>query len=123
MEPVTDALRAPAGMLKAIAHPRRLSILELLRHGEQCVCHLEAALGLRQASISQQLMILREAGVVRVRREGLNIFYHVVDPQVFRLLDAAYTASGTPRPRLRRKAGATACPCPKCRSEKEARHG
>ena len=78
---------APAETLKAIAHPTRLAVLEILRDGEQCVCHMEATLGLRQASISQQLMVLREAGLVDVRREGLNILYCISNPKIIQACD------------------------------------
>src|SRR5512143_1791308 len=110
---------APAETLKAIAHPTRLAVLEILRDGEQCVCHMEAILGLRQASISQQLMILREAGLVEVRRDGLNMFYHVVNPGIFGVLDAIYAATGKTGPRLLHKhgKGKDSCPCPKCNAE------
>lgn len=106
----------PAEILKAIAHPTRLAVLEILRDGEQCVCHMEAMLGIRQARLSQQLMILRQAGLVAVRREGLNIFYHVASPRIFGVVDAAYAAGGPPR-RFVHKHGPTSCPCPKCAAE------
>lgn len=61
----------PARWLKAMAHPTRLEILDILRRGEECVCHTEAALGRRQSYISQQLMALRDAGLVGSRaRKG-----------------------------------------------------
>lgn|SRR5512142_223772 len=109
----------PADLLRAISHPTRLAVLEILRDEEQCVCHMEAMLGIRQSSISQQLMVLREAGVVEVRREGLNIYYHVVEPQIFGVLDAVYAATGQPRPGLLHKhgKGKDSCPCPKCNTE------
>jgi len=69
-----DVYEEEARYYKVLMHPLRLAILDLLRNGEQCVCHMEAVFGLRQAYISQQLMVLRSAGVVEVRREGLNIF-------------------------------------------------
>ena len=51
--------------LKAMAHPVRLQILDMLRGGDEvCVCHMEAALRRRQAYISQQLMVLRDANLV-----------------------------------------------------------
>ena len=78
-----------AKLLKALSHPTRLAILDLLRAGEACVCHLEAALGHRQAYISQHLMVLRDAGLVGDRREGSNVYYHVTRPQVYTVLDAA----------------------------------
>ncbi len=114
-----QAYTPQADLLKAISHPTRLAILEILRDGEQCVCHMEAMLGMRQSSISQQLMILREAGLVDVRRDGLNVFYHVKRAGVFQVLDAVYAASGKPRPRLVHKhgKGRDSCPCPKCNAE------
>lgn len=105
---------AQADFLRAISHPTRLAVLEILRDGEQCVCHMEAMLGLRQASISQQLMILREAGLVEVRRDGLNIYYRVVKPRVFQALDAIYSATEKPGRRVVHKHGKADCPCPKC---------
>ena len=109
-----QAYGSQADLLKAISHPTRLAVLETLRDGEQCVCHMEAMLGLRQASISQQLMILREAGLVEVRRDGLNMYYRVVKPRVFEVLDAVYAATGQPRPLVSHKHGKADCPCPKC---------
>ncbi len=74
--------------MKALAHPARLQILEVLgRDGECCVCHLENILSQRQAYISQQLSRLREAGLVVDRREGLNVFYSLTDESIVRLLD------------------------------------
>ena len=71
-----DAL---AVRFKALAHPVRLQILDMLRSGEACVCHMETALGKRQAYISQQLMVLRDAGLVDARRDGLQVFYRLTD--------------------------------------------
>ena len=61
-------------LFKLLTHPVRLAILEILRVGEHCVCHMEAHLGYRQAYISQQVAVLREAGLIRDRRDGWNIF-------------------------------------------------
>ncbi len=99
-----------ARLFKTLMHPARLEILEILRDGEHCVCHLEAALGYRQAYISQHLSILREASLVQDRRDGWNIYYRVVQPQVFDVLDAAQVMTGLKH--ARRKAAT--CPCPQC---------
>ena len=114
-----DTLENAAALFKLLSHPSRLAILQVLRDGEECVCHLEATLGLRQAYISQQLMVLRQAGLVTDRREGWNVFYRVAKPEVYALLDAALAAV---RPEgasvlVMRKAKAAACPCPKCQLE------
>jgi len=78
-----------AELLKAMAHPARLQILNMLRQGELCVCHIENALGKRQPYISQLLMVLRDAGAVESRKDGLQVYYRISDPRVYRLLDAA----------------------------------
>ena len=102
-------------MLKVLTHPGRLAILALLRDGEHCVCHLEAYLGLRQAYISQQLAVLREAGLVEDRRDGWNIFYSVRVPEIYPVLDALQAVTGTPE-QLAVQAEVH-CSCPKCSPE------
>ncbi len=100
-------------------HPTRLSILEILRDGEQCVCHMEAVLGYRQAYISQHLMLLREAGLVEDRRDGARIYYRVIKPEIFDLVDQASKMSGA-KPIEIKPTRAVNCPCPKCN---HANHG
>jgi len=103
-----------SNLLKALSHSTRLAILGILREGEQCVCHMEATLGLRQAYISQQLMILKQAGLLDSRRDGLNLYYRVIKPEVFSILDAVRSVTGI-SPRLPEHKHARAnCPCPKC---------
>ena len=84
-----EAYDRQAELLKALGHPVRLQILDILRDGEHCVCHIEAVLGLRQAYISQQLMTLRRAELVADRKDGLRVYYHITDRAVFRVLDPA----------------------------------
>jgi DNA-binding transcriptional ArsR family regulator len=84
-----DAYAFEARMLKALAHPVRLRIVDILRGGEQCVCELETTLGLRQACVSQHLMTLRRAGVVTDRKDGLRVYYRVSDSSVHAVLDTA----------------------------------
>ncbi|MEI6046107.1 MAG: metalloregulator ArsR/SmtB family transcription factor [Chloroflexota bacterium] len=103
-----------AQLFRALTNPARLAILELLREDEQCVCHLEARLKYRQAYISQQLAILREAGIVQDRREGWNIYYRITRPEVFDLFEAARVTLGLPSELKMVKEEAVVCPCPKC---------
>jgi DNA-binding transcriptional ArsR family regulator len=110
-----ERLEAQARLFKALMHPARLAILEALREDEHCVCHLEAALGYRQAYISQQLTVLREAGLVQDRRDGWNIYYRATEPQVFALLDQAAELAGLPA-QAPRPAQQKPCPCPKCQA-------
>lgn len=101
-----------ARLFKALMHPVRLQILDLLRGGEECVCHLEAQLGQRQAYVSQQLAVLRKAGLLSDRRDGPNSYYRIARPEVLGMLDTARAIMGEARsepisPPL-------ACPCPRC---------
>jgi ArsR family transcriptional regulator len=104
-------------IFKSLAHPTRLAILDILRDEEQCVCHLEAVLGQRQAYISQHLMSLREAGLVADRRDGSRIYYRVVRPEIYQLLDSS-TALLTQGERQSYPARIETCACPKCVREK-----
>ncbi len=106
-----------AKLFKALMHPARLAILDVLRTGEACVCHIEAALGYRQAYLSQQLMVLREAGLVEDQREGWNIYYRVIKPDVFSVIDAAHQAVGETK-RLSVPAVIPSCSCPHCTGDK-----
>lgn len=83
-----------AQLFKALAHSERLSILLLLEGRELCVCEIEQALDLRQAYVSQQLTVLREAGLVCFRKDGWNVLYRISRPEVYSLLDLAEAIHG-----------------------------
>jgi ArsR family transcriptional regulator len=80
--------RAAADLLRALAHPTRLTILCRLLDGELSVSGFEAELGLRQPSLSQQLGLLREAGLVTTRREAKSVVYGLADHRLGRLIGA-----------------------------------
>lgn len=110
-------LKQLAGLFATLGQPARLRILLAIGEGEACVCHLEAALGYRQAYISQQLMALRSAHLVCSRREGRNIFYRLADPDLLQLILRAARQLGIPPNQLRfaRSGEAVAgCCCPHC---------
>jgi len=83
----THAYRLQAKTAKALAHPTRIAILEMLRQGERCVCEMEPELGVSQANVSQHLAALREANLVVGRRDGIRIRYRATDERVFQVLD------------------------------------
>ena len=89
-----DAMRAAAaqagGLLKALANPDRLLLLCQLTRGAQPVGVLEAALDIRQPTLSQQLAVLRQEGLVATRREGKQIFYSVASPEALAVLQLLY---------------------------------
>jgi ArsR family transcriptional regulator len=78
-----------AEFFKALAHPVRIHLLELLRPGEKSVQELQAELGLDQSTVSQQLAVLRAKNIVRARKEGTTVRYAVVDSLLGDLLDVA----------------------------------
>ena len=82
-----------ASPLTAIASPQRIAILLAIGQSEACVCHLEAALGWRQAYISQHLMFLRKADVLEDRREGRYVYYRLKKLAYLDLIAAAARAS------------------------------
>lgn len=83
-----SAVAAAATFLKALAHEGRLEILCCLLDGEKTVSEIEAAVGLRQASVSQQLMRLRAERLVDARRVGRNVLYDMTRPEVREVIGA-----------------------------------
>jgi len=79
-----------AKMLRAMAHPVRLQILEALVQGPACVCELIVKTGRRQACISQHLMLLRQTGLVKRTRVGLNMRYELTGDSTTNLLKALF---------------------------------
>lgn len=76
--------------LKILANPERLLLLCQLAQGELCVSELEQALDIRQPTLSQQLAVLRNEGVVTTRRDGKNIYYSIADPALLEILAVLY---------------------------------
>jgi DNA-binding transcriptional ArsR family regulator len=111
-----NPLEPIASLLEIISPLSRLQILLAIGTGEACVCHLEAALGLRQAYISQHLMALRRADILLDRREGRYIFYRLKDTTLLDLVTMAAALS-----RIRAEVVSTlinkkslSCECPQC---------
>jgi len=78
-----------AELFKALAHPARIRALEILADGERSVGELQPLVGIESSHLSQQLGVLRRAGLVTTRKEGSSVFYAVRDPLVVDLLLAA----------------------------------
>jgi ArsR family transcriptional regulator len=118
----TNGYTKQAELFRALSHPVRLRILDILARQEACVCHLTAALGKRQPYVSQQLAALREADLVADRREGTLIYYRLSDEHLATLLSEgkqvardlegnALTFPPLPSEILDN------CPCPRCQGE------
>ncbi len=101
-----------SALFQALSVAPRLEILLAIGEGEACVCHLEAALGYRQAFISQHLMALREARVLDTRRDRRFIYYQLADRRILDMLCQAGEILGQPvslqSPQL------DSCECPHC---------
>ncbi|OHB63571.1 MAG: hypothetical protein A2Y77_06520 [Planctomycetes bacterium RBG_13_62_9] len=90
-----------AEVLKAVAHPLRLQIVETLQGGEKSVGEIVAALGEKQAITSQQLNLMKDKGVLASRRDGAKVYYRIANPNITRVLNCVYNhcKAGSPRKR------------------------
>ena len=85
-------------LMKVLANPDRLMILCQLSQGEKRVGELEELLGIVQPTLSQQLTVLREEGLVSARREGKNIYYKLTSPQALAVIEILYQQFCKPGP-------------------------
>ena len=116
-QPILQVSEKIAEPLQAIASAQRIALLLAIGTGEACVCHLEAALGWRQAYISQHLMALRKADILQDRREGRYVFYRLKDASLLDLITASARLSGLSAESisaLTDTQSSPACECPQC---------
>lgn len=78
-----------AEFFKTLGHPARIRVLQILREGEASVSELIPQVGLEPSHLSQQLGVLRRAGIITGRKEGSSVRYSVTDPRIFELLETA----------------------------------
>jgi len=116
-----SVLGAEADLFRALAHPFRLQLLELLREEEACVCHLSAYFDKPQPYVSKHLAELRDAGLVVDRRDGQRVYYRLSDPSLGAVLDDVRTATrrlgASPdeeTERLVPRYPVPGCECPRC---------
>ena len=83
----SDVLQRAAGVIKCLGHPLRLRLLEFLEEGEKSVSELQDYAGASQAAVSQQLATMRGRGIVDCRRDGPFVYYRIVEPKVFHILN------------------------------------
>jgi len=81
--------RIRSEILKALAHPVRILIVETLSKGDQCVCELNKLAKIDQSNISRHLAILKKSALVSARRRGMNVFYHLKAPCILKALKCA----------------------------------
>ena len=87
----SEAIQAAALMLKCIGHPIRLQIIDLLdRSGELNVTTIYETLGIEQAVASQHLNLMRDKGILESRRDGVNVYYQIIDPRITHVIDCIH---------------------------------
>ena len=87
---MTDAVqRVKAEFFKALAHPARIRVLEILAGGERSVAELSEQVGIESSHMSQQLGVLRRASLIRPRKDGLAVYYSLTDSRIADILQLA----------------------------------
>jgi ArsR family transcriptional regulator len=81
-------LELKAEILKALAQPTRLKILDLLRNGEKCICEIVPAINGEQSNISRHISLMQKSNLVTTRKDGVKVMVKVSDPRVFEILDS-----------------------------------
>ena len=84
---MSDISTFRADMLKALAQPTRLKIIEFLRDGERCVCEIFPAICEEQSNTSRHLNMMLVAGVLTRRKDGLKIYYAIKHPEILEVVD------------------------------------
>ena len=80
-----------AGVLKALAHPIRLGIVEFLKEGEKCVCDIAGISDCDRTNISKHLSILAGTGLLQSRKEGLKVYYSLKCPCILDFMKCVET--------------------------------
>ena len=91
LEQLKSSADRATSLMKALANRDRLLLLCQICQGERCVSELEEALNIQQPTLSQQLTVLREEGLVSTRREGKYIYYSVSDLKVLKVMEVLYS--------------------------------
>jgi DNA-binding transcriptional ArsR family regulator len=116
---ISDPALSLARIFELLGQANRLHILLVIARQEACVCHLEAVLHVRQATISQHLMALRDAGLVVTHRDGRHIYYRLVNPELYDAICQIAEMNGINDVNLGQLSlrPASGCTCPHCHPE------
>ena len=98
----TDAYKQKANVIKALGHPSRLAMVEALAQGERCVCELQELVGSDMSTVSKHLTVLKNAGIVCDRKQGLWVYYSLRTPCITGFLDCIEAVMHNP------------CECDRC---------
>ena len=113
---ISNQASSLAKVFELLGQPNRLQILLAIAREEACVCHLEAVLKVRQATISQHLMVLRDARLVITHRAGRHIYYRLANPDLYDAICQIADMSGLSEADLMKLSmrPVAGCPCPHC---------
>jgi len=81
------AIQLKSEVLKALAQPTRLKILELLRNGERCICEIVPAINGEQSNISRHISTMQKSHLITTRKDGVKVMVKVRDPRIYEILD------------------------------------
>jgi ArsR family transcriptional regulator len=81
-------LELKAEVLKALAQPTRMKILESLREGERCICEICPAIDGEQSNISRHISVMQKSHLVTTRKDGVKVLVRVRDSKIFEILDS-----------------------------------
>ena len=81
------AIHLKSEVLKALAQPTRLKILEMLRGGERCICEIVPAINGEQSNISRHISVMQKSHLITTRKDGVKVMVKVRDPRIFEILD------------------------------------
>ena len=86
--PDDKVLEFKSRLFKVVSDPNRLKILEILRNGDRCQCEIIPLIEQSQPTVSRHLKLLEESGLIHSSKDGTKIFYSIVDPHIFKMIDA-----------------------------------
>ena len=81
------AIELKAEILKALAQPTRLKILECLRGGERCICEIVPAVNGEQSNISRHISLMQKSRLITTRKDGVKVMVKVRDSKIFDIMD------------------------------------
>lgn len=84
-----EQAKVKADILKALAHPVRIILVDALSRGDMCVCDLNALVDIDQSSVSRHLAQLKRAGIVSERRDGMRVIHHLETPCMLNAIGCA----------------------------------
>ena len=80
-------LEKQADIIKSMAHPTRLLVVEALKKGERCVCELNTLVDIDQSTLSRHLLILKNAGIITSQKDAQKVYYKLKFPCVLKYMD------------------------------------